>query len=214
MPVRVLAADTTRFAHASAGVGGTAASVQEHQLIFCLIHATSYSFYSSVTIHCTGERRKTWLKTIPPPNGLRNPYKNLKYEIKPRNLNKIVRSWIRLQCQLMKKIHKEYRTGRSYLYNPALRVYLKCVKSAMLNATSVWCIIIMPLYFPFLENYNRHFCRNTFCSNVKIVRNTLVYIPSYNCCIVKIQYLYSPGRSILLLYTPIIRTAAHFSNCR
>ncbi len=29
-------------------------------------HATSYSFYSSVTVHGKGERRKTWQKAIPP----------------------------------------------------------------------------------------------------------------------------------------------------
>jgi hypothetical protein len=29
------------------------------RFLFLQIHATSYSFYSSVTVHCTGERRKT-----------------------------------------------------------------------------------------------------------------------------------------------------------
>ncbi len=33
---------------------------------FKLTHTTSYSFYSSVTVHCRGERMETWQKTIPP----------------------------------------------------------------------------------------------------------------------------------------------------
>jgi hypothetical protein len=33
---------------------------------FFKTHATSYSFYSSVTVHCKGERRKTCWKTITP----------------------------------------------------------------------------------------------------------------------------------------------------
>ncbi len=30
------------------------------RFLFLQTHATSYSFYSSVTVHCKGERRKTW----------------------------------------------------------------------------------------------------------------------------------------------------------
>jgi hypothetical protein len=33
--------------------------------LFLQTHATSYSFYSSVSMHCKGERRKTWKKTLP-----------------------------------------------------------------------------------------------------------------------------------------------------
>jgi hypothetical protein len=89
MPVRVLAADTARFAHASAGVGGTAASVQEHQfagrilalrILFLLTHATSYSFYSSVTQLLYTVKEKGGNPDRKPhslPNGLRNPYRNL-----------------------------------------------------------------------------------------------------------------------------------------
>ncbi len=36
------------------------------RFLFRQIHATSVSFYSSVTVHCKGDRRKTWQKTIPP----------------------------------------------------------------------------------------------------------------------------------------------------
>jgi hypothetical protein len=36
------------------------------RFIILQTHATSYSFYSSVTTHGQGGRRKTWLKTIPP----------------------------------------------------------------------------------------------------------------------------------------------------
>ncbi len=36
------------------------------RFIFLQTYATSYSFYSSFTVHCKGERRKTWKKTIPP----------------------------------------------------------------------------------------------------------------------------------------------------
>ncbi len=36
------------------------------RFLFLQTHATSYSYYSSVTVHCKGERRKTWQKTIPP----------------------------------------------------------------------------------------------------------------------------------------------------
>jgi hypothetical protein len=30
------------------------------RLLFLQTHATSYSFYNSATVHCKGERRKTW----------------------------------------------------------------------------------------------------------------------------------------------------------
>ncbi len=52
------------------------------RFLFLQTHATSYSFYSWVTVHCKGERRKTWQKTIPPlPNGLRNSHRSLRSEI-------------------------------------------------------------------------------------------------------------------------------------
>jgi hypothetical protein len=47
-------------------------------------------FYSSISVHCKWERRKTWQKTIPPSHGLRNSYrkKSLRaFKIMPRNLN-------------------------------------------------------------------------------------------------------------------------------
>ncbi len=56
--------------------------------------------FSTVTVHCKGERRrKPDRKSYPLLYGLRNPYRNLKWTLKiiPRNLNKIARSWIRLQ---------------------------------------------------------------------------------------------------------------------
>ncbi len=36
------------------------------RFLFLQTHATSYSFYSSVTIRCKGERRINWEKTTPP----------------------------------------------------------------------------------------------------------------------------------------------------
>ncbi len=36
------------------------------RFLFLQTHATSYSFWSSVTVHRKGERKKTWKKTIPP----------------------------------------------------------------------------------------------------------------------------------------------------
>ncbi len=36
------------------------------RLLFLQTHSASYSFYSSVTVHCKRERRKTWKKTISP----------------------------------------------------------------------------------------------------------------------------------------------------
>ncbi len=36
------------------------------EVLFLQTHATSYSFYSSLTVYCKEERRKNWEKTIPP----------------------------------------------------------------------------------------------------------------------------------------------------
>jgi hypothetical protein len=62
-------------------------------------HATSYSFYSSVTEHCKGERRKSWQKTIPSSlwfkKSIQKPQVWELSSLCPRNLNEIVRSWIR-----------------------------------------------------------------------------------------------------------------------
>ncbi len=62
-------------------------------LRFLQNHATSYSFYSSVTVHRKGERREPDRKPYSLPYGLRNPSRNLKFErtlkIMPRNLNEI-----------------------------------------------------------------------------------------------------------------------------
>ena len=44
-----------------------------------LIQPATY-FYSSVTVHCKGERRKAERKAYPLPYGLWNPYRNLKSE--------------------------------------------------------------------------------------------------------------------------------------
>ncbi len=61
-------------------------------------HATCYSFYSLATVHCKGERRKPDRKPdrkpYPLPNTETPSLRTLK--IMPRNLNKIVCSWIRL----------------------------------------------------------------------------------------------------------------------
>ncbi len=48
------------------------------RFLFLQIHATSYSFYSSVTVHCKGEWRKHDRKQNPLPCGLRNPNRKLK----------------------------------------------------------------------------------------------------------------------------------------
>jgi hypothetical protein len=48
--------------------------------LFLHTHATSYSFYSPVIVHCKGERRKPDGKPYPLPYGLGNPYRNLKFE--------------------------------------------------------------------------------------------------------------------------------------
>ncbi len=41
------------------------------KFLFLQTHATSYSFYSLATVHCKGERRKTWWKPFPLPHGLK-----------------------------------------------------------------------------------------------------------------------------------------------
>jgi hypothetical protein len=88
------------------------------RFIFLQTHATSYSFYSWVIVHCMQRRKEENMieNHTPLPYGLRKPYRNLKFwELsrlysKPyrnlkfwelsrlyyRNLNEIVRSWIRL----------------------------------------------------------------------------------------------------------------------
>ncbi len=65
-------------------------------------HATYYSFYSSVAVHCTGERRKKWENQTPflMASEFRNPYRNFK--IMPRNLNQTVCSWIWPQSKRLK----------------------------------------------------------------------------------------------------------------
>ncbi len=72
------------------------------RFILLQIHATSYNFYSSVTVLYTVKEkggnpdRKPYLL----PYDLRNLYRNLKsmrtLKVMPRNLNEIVRSWIRI----------------------------------------------------------------------------------------------------------------------
>jgi hypothetical protein len=58
------------------------------RFLFLQTHKTSYSFSSSVTVHCKGERRKTIL-----PFGLRNPYRNLKSENSPDYAQKPQQNW-------------------------------------------------------------------------------------------------------------------------
>ncbi len=68
------------------------------RFLFLKTHATSYSLYSSVTVHCKEVRKKTWQKTIPPSLLFKNPYRNLKSEnsqVKLGNFTKIV------QCTFM-----------------------------------------------------------------------------------------------------------------
>ncbi len=50
------------------------------RFVFLQTHGTSYNFFSSVTVHCKGERRKPDRKPYPFPYGLKNPYRNLKSE--------------------------------------------------------------------------------------------------------------------------------------
>ncbi len=83
-------------------------------LYFFKLTQTSYSFSSSVPVHCKGKRNDENLienhTTLP--YGLRNPYRNLKSENSQdyclsRNLNEIVRSWIRLQDIKIQLVHKK-----------------------------------------------------------------------------------------------------------
>jgi hypothetical protein len=59
-------------------------------LRFIFPHATSYIYYSSVTVYTVKKEKggKPDKKPFPLPNGLRNPYKTLK--IMSRNLNAII----------------------------------------------------------------------------------------------------------------------------
>jgi hypothetical protein len=47
---------------------------------FLQTHGTFYSFYSSVTVQCKGERRKPNRKPYPLPYGLRNPHRKRRSE--------------------------------------------------------------------------------------------------------------------------------------
>jgi hypothetical protein len=67
------------------------------RFIFLQTHATSYSFYSSVHVHCKGERRKPERKPYPRPYSLgqeiHTKTSSLRtIKIMPRNLNEIVHS--------------------------------------------------------------------------------------------------------------------------
>ncbi len=73
--------------------------------IFFQTRTTSYSFYSSVTVHCKRERRKTWQKIMPPPYGLRNTYRNLKSENSHDYAKKLQRN-----CAFMNSA-QEYRVS-------------------------------------------------------------------------------------------------------
>ncbi len=67
------------------------------RILFLQTHTTSYSFYSSVAIHCKEERRESWYCL---PYGLRNPYiepQVWELSTMPRNLNEIVGSGIAKQ---------------------------------------------------------------------------------------------------------------------
>jgi hypothetical protein len=59
------------------------------------IHATFYSFYSSVTVQCTVKETggKPVRKPYPLPYGLRNPYRNLKSENSQDYAQKSRRNW-------------------------------------------------------------------------------------------------------------------------
>ncbi len=50
------------------------------RFLFLHTHATSYSFYSLVTVHYKGEWRRTWYKPYPLPHCLTNPHNNPKSE--------------------------------------------------------------------------------------------------------------------------------------
>ncbi len=75
-------------------------SEEFNSLIFTFYSSNSRNLLRFSTIHCKGERRKTWWEPFPLSYDLRNPYRNLKSEktlkIMPGNLNKIVRLWFRL----------------------------------------------------------------------------------------------------------------------
>ncbi len=75
--------------------------------MFLQTHATSYSFYSSVTVHCKGERRKTWQKTIPPSLWFKNPHRNLKSENSQDYAQKPQRN-----CKFMNSAF-----GHNYMFN-------------------------------------------------------------------------------------------------
>jgi hypothetical protein len=64
------------------------------RFLFPQTHTTSYSFYSSVTVHYKGERRKTFpmVKEIYTETSSLRTLKSMTI-----NLKEIVRSWIRLQ---------------------------------------------------------------------------------------------------------------------
>ncbi len=69
------------------------------RFLFLQTHATSYSFLNWLLYTVNEKGGKTYRKPYPR-YGLSNPYRNLKSEnslkIMPRNLNEIVRLWIRL----------------------------------------------------------------------------------------------------------------------
>ncbi len=50
------------------------------RFLFLKIHTTSYSFYSSVTVHCEEKGGNPDKKLYHLSYGLRNPYRNIKYE--------------------------------------------------------------------------------------------------------------------------------------
>ncbi len=66
------------------------------RFLFLQTHATSYSFYSSISVHCQGERRKTWTKTTPSSLWLKKSIQKPQVWKLIETSLKIVRSWIRL----------------------------------------------------------------------------------------------------------------------
>jgi hypothetical protein len=54
---------------------GISISSNSRNLVECLQFS-----YCTVQVHCKGERRKTWWKTIPPSQWFKNPYRNLESE--------------------------------------------------------------------------------------------------------------------------------------
>jgi hypothetical protein len=77
------------------------------RFLFLQTQATSYSFYSSVTLHFKGEKRKTWYKQYPLPYG-RNPY-NLKSENSQDYAQKPQRN-----CTVMNSASREIKSCLSY----------------------------------------------------------------------------------------------------